>query len=513
MIKILLSSLFLAVSAFGFAQDSLFSKVYTTDHDYTVKAQTIDQYGNLAHVGLYNYDFASFAYLDSLGNVLFSKQYNWPNGPATALQFRTVKPTSDGNFITVGDFFMPDQGANVGICAKIDSTGDLIWSEIIVPANPQFFKCADVIESMEHTFWVTGHDEQTGELSVLEIDQSGTQLQSFSFKNSGFRLENKTILELDTNQLVLVGSQLEQNGSQSGHAFSIDKSGNVLWSNTHGTVHFLAAQNDSNNIWIASSYDYKMALSTIAHDGSPVHVVSTQIYLDPTEDIGFSRLRDSTLAFSHGSSMNSDLILLRANSGNSTYALRLSHPLMHGVAISPSNNGGMYWAGNGPMFGIKSLNSNNHSALIRLDSALLTMGICTTNPDPFLTSDNLMLPSDPLTLTTTAAASVNPGTLGVSDLTVNGQLGCIDFYGGLNEEDPNHLTIFPNPANTVIRLQFENASSGMIEITTMDGKVVQQSKISGNNASVSVEKLVAGTYLYRFTSSNNAISRGKLVIE
>lgn len=510
MIRIVLSAIFLTVSVIGFSQDSLYSKVYASAlHGYTIKAQTTDAIGNVAQVGVSDFDYATYTYLDSLGNVLYSKEYSWSGGPASTMQFTAVKSTSDGNFIAVGDFFMPDQGVNVGVCAKINTMGDLIWSEIIVPANPQFFKCKDVIESIENTFWVTGHDEQTGELSLLEIDQSGTQLQSYSFGQTNFRIQIKTILELDTNQLAVVGSVIDQGGNGQGYVLSIDKTGNQLWSKTYN-VNFFAAQNDTNSIWIASDYSGKMAISTVAHDGSAVGLKDYGMFLDYPENVGFSYLGDSALAFCHGSTFTSAVLVTH---GSSQEAMAIDHPLINCVAVSPTHQNGLYLGGNGPMFGVKSMNNDyNHSALIRLDSALLTNGQCTYPPQPVIPTDQALSSAD-FSVNPTTASAVNSGLLNAVDQSLNSYVGCIDFYGGLNEEDPNHLMVFPNPASTSIRLQFENASSGVMEIMTMDGKLVQQSKITANNASVSVDKLVAGTYLYRFTSSNQGVSRGKLVVE
>lgn len=510
--RTLLSILFLVVTTYSFTQDSLFSKVYTPlfNHRYEIKAQTTDRYNYVAQVGQWDSNNATFTYLDSLGNILFSKEYSWLDDPSSGMQFRKIKSTSDGNFIVVGDLFMTNPDANIGICAKIDSTGNLLWSTTIVPANPLFFICSDVIESTENTFWVSGYDQQSGGLSILEIDQNGTQLQSYSFVNTGFQLENHAILELDTNQLALVGSQLDQNNNSNGYIISLDKSGNVLWSNNYNGIHFMAAQNDTNCIWVAGSHTFSnLAISKIDFNGSLINIVDYSNFdLYYSEYFDFICLKDSTFAVCKGSIMRSYVARIRANSTDA-----ITFPIaINAVCVSPSKNDGIYLGGLGPVDGLKSNHPYYQSALVRMDSTLTVDYSCAYGPGPIDTI-NSTLTSNSLLLTATAPSSLNTTTLGVMNPTLNTQFGCVDVLAGLEEKDPNQLTISPNPATDFINIQFENATSGIIEIISMDGKLVRQAEVSGNNISVSVEKLVQGTYLYRFTSSRNIVSRGKLVIE
>ena len=509
--RTLLSTLFLVVTTFGFAQDSLFSKVYTPtmNHRYEIKAQTTDRYDYVAQVGQWDSNKATFTYLDSLGNILFSREYSWLDDPSSGMQFRKVKSTSDGNFIVVGDLFMTNPNANIGVCAKIDSTGNLLWSSVIIPANPLFFICSDVIESSENTFWVSGYDQESGEISVLEIDQNGTQLQSYSFANTGFRLENNAILELDTNQLVLAGSQLDQNNNSNGYLISLDKTGNILWSNNYNDIRFMAAQNDTHSIWVAGSHtSSNLAISKIDFNGSLFNIVDYSYFnFYYSEYFDFIRLEDSTFAVCNGAISRSYVARIRANSPDAiTFPIAIT-----AVCVSPSKNGGIYLGGLGPVFGLKSTHSYYQSALVRMDSTLIVDAWCAYEPNPINTI-NSTLTSGSLSLTTVAPSSLNTAVLGTMNHTLYTWLGCVDVLAELDEQDPNHLTIFPNPANNLISLQFENATSGVIEILTMDGKPVQQTKVSGNDATVSVDKLAAGTYLYRFTSSK-AVSRGKLIIE
>lgn len=506
--RTLLSALFLVVTTFSLAQDSLFTKVYyTQNHSYNVISQTKDEHGYIAQIGLNpNYDRPTFTYLDSLGNLLFSKQYN------SFVRFSAIKPTSDHRFIIAGETFLSSQSVTFGICIKVDSTGNVIWSKIIKPVTPISFECCDIIESTENTLWVSGQDNHTGELSILELDQNGNQLQSFSYSNPGFSLKNKSLIELDTNQLILIGSQFDQDGTPSGHILTLDKSGNALWTKTYENVQFLKAQNDSNSIWIGTTLnDDGLGISTLTTDGSPVDLALCSYFFPLNQNMGFCYLGDSLFAFYSSDVMYGSLLhLIRLN--DSTDQAILMRILS--ASIIPGKHGNFYMAGNGPIETSKSSEyMYQHAGLIRMDT-LLDAGSCSDGSLQTYPITHVSLYSDSSSvISTQSASSIDTSFLVVEDHLLQTDNGCIGVYGGLDEQDPNHLILSPNPANNLIRLQFENATSGVIGIVTMDGKLVQQSKVSCNNASISVEKLAPGTYLYQFTSSNNAVSRGKLIIE
>lgn len=78
---------------------------------------------------------------------------------------------------------------------------------------------------------------------------------------------------------------------------------------------------------------------------------------------------------------------------------------------------------------------------------------------------------------------------------------------GINELDLSNVVIYPNPANTVINLEFKNnGNEYRLEITSMDGKVCMQKSFNTNqSAQISIESLKSGLYFLKL--SNGRINK------
>ena len=77
---------------------------------------------------------------------------------------------------------------------------------------------------------------------------------------------------------------------------------------------------------------------------------------------------------------------------------------------------------------------------------------------------------------------------------------------GLAEENVNTVNVYPNPATSVLNIDSKEAISSVV-VTTTDGKVVSTT----NAASVNIESLNAGMYIYQVTSVSGKVSKGNFV--
>lgn len=80
-----------------------------------------------------------------------------------------------------------------------------------------------------------------------------------------------------------------------------------------------------------------------------------------------------------------------------------------------------------------------------------------------------------------------------------------------NEAFTNSLSIYPNPANSVLNFKSENESDLTVEITDVLGKVVLFEKTITN--SVSIEKLNTGIYFVTVKTQNGAEAKLKFIKE
>lgn len=89
-------------------------------------------------------------------------------------------------------------------------------------------------------------------------------------------------------------------------------------------------------------------------------------------------------------------------------------------------------------------------------------------------------------------------TLWIDDIRV-GQLG-------VNENSLSTVSVYPNPATTVLNIDSKEAISS-VNIMTTDGKVVS----TGTTSNINVEALNAGMYIYSVTTVSGKVETGNFV--
>lgn len=82
---------------------------------------------------------------------------------------------------------------------------------------------------------------------------------------------------------------------------------------------------------------------------------------------------------------------------------------------------------------------------------------------------------------------------------------------GIHEYSATAISVFPNPANSVLNVQMENAIE-TVEIFDMSGKVVLRSEANNNHAQINVTTLNSGIYFIK-AIANGQIATGKFVKE
>jgi hypothetical protein len=83
----------------------------------------------------------------------------------------------------------------------------------------------------------------------------------------------------------------------------------------------------------------------------------------------------------------------------------------------------------------------------------------------------------------------------------------IDHYNSGN------LSIFPNPANSVLTIKSEVNTVSLIEIFSLSGVKVMQQKINSDTQLIDISQIPSGMYIYKIFKTNNESNYGKLLIE
>lgn len=86
---------------------------------------------------------------------------------------------------------------------------------------------------------------------------------------------------------------------------------------------------------------------------------------------------------------------------------------------------------------------------------------------------------------------------------------------GITEYSQDNFKLFPNPANKLLNIQWQNSSNeeALVSITDINGKIVYVSKSRMNKSlSIDVRSLQSGLYLLNITTPNNSLVK-KIVIQ
>lgn len=77
-------------------------------------------------------------------------------------------------------------------------------------------------------------------------------------------------------------------------------------------------------------------------------------------------------------------------------------------------------------------------------------------------------------------------------------------------QPPGFLSLFPNPASDLIRLELEEANN-IIQILNMQGQEVYQTQIADKNPTIPIHNLSKGVYFIVVTNKNGKVSQGKFI--
>ena len=74
--------------------------------------------------------------------------------------------------------------------------------------------------------------------------------------------------------------------------------------------------------------------------------------------------------------------------------------------------------------------------------------------------------------------------------------------------------MYPNPANSRVTFQFENAIDGTIELYQSSGRLIHSQKVASTNTlTLDISNLSSGVYYYKVVKETQETEIGKLNIQ
>lgn len=514
--------IFLSFSTKHIAQTNIFSKVIyhlTTG----INGNSIcNAYDNSAYiVGSFDFNYPILLKIDSSANVLWSKQITTAGFNST---FNVIKPTNDSCFIIAGSLNNSFCGKQDIFLVKINAVGDTLWTREISQTDDSF--AYDIQQTADSGFVITGYiqnstaplttvfltkTDNTGTIqwnqkivvgnysnycSSVKLTNDGGYALFMSFTNNLPWEEGAAILKFTSSGLFQWGKKYDDGTTgQSNKAIDMDitASGIVCYSTNNQMVVFMKLDTTGTIISDTSYYHYVLG----AWDNQ---VVSKLI-----------KTRDGNYVFATGASNNhtNGDVMKVDTSGNVIWEHILnSDPIM----IIEAKDSGYSILSTGPLFGVRSAfpSSNDQLGIIKTDS--LGIGINCINSYPS-GSTSISLIATSISPSITSASALNyrkPITF--SNPPFISELGCVTFFGGIEENSSSSVSIFPNPSTSSFTFSgLQNEC--VIEIYDVMGKIICTTNISKEKTIIDLSKHSKGIYFYRVTGENNFIEKGKISLQ
>lgn len=83
----------------------------------------------------------------------------------------------------------------------------------------------------------------------------------------------------------------------------------------------------------------------------------------------------------------------------------------------------------------------------------------------------------------------------------------------IQKESPLKMSLFPNPANSKIKIEFPDDCEGKLNIFSINGSILKTVLIKGKVANIDINELISGTYLIIFDGNKNIQSMKLSVVK
>ncbi len=192
----------------------------------------------------------------------FGKEY----AAGTALNYRTVINTTDGNLLLIGDYNPTEFSSNALQISKVNTSGDIIWSKALNGDIQQNGMTA--VETLDGCYLVAASEyfldfstyEMNSRMVVIKVSSSGRLLWN-SYVDYGSNLIPNSLLALSDGSVVVGGTYTEPGFISNSycHLTKFDATGKITWSNLF--------DNKGYRRWVVNMFESEKGI-VMVHQGS-----------------------------------------------------------------------------------------------------------------------------------------------------------------------------------------------------------------------------------------------------
>ncbi len=477
--------------------DTLWTRMFMGSFPYNNRSEAheviITSDSGYAIVGTSN-KYVTLIKTNSVGDLQWSKSY----GGSKLDEGFSVKQTVDGGFIIAGSTESYGQGYKDVYLLKTDSNGELLWSKTYGGNRIEFANHIEI--TSDGGCILTGPTSGFGigsiydtDLFLMKTDSTGNMIWAYTYGEQEYE-EGLSVKQTIDNGYIATGyTNSFGPGLESVYLVKTDSLGSIIWSRTYG----------------GSSTEY-------GND-----VIETQN--------GYA-ITGSTRNFSQGLM---DVFLLRVDElGLGTCNQNTVNTIVTHLPWVQATGGISFSGGN---------MTSHPITIVHPDTLSYDPCMCTPPVSNFIwdATDGWVSFMDYSTWADIwewdfddgeTSNLQNPGH-GFMDntpynvcLTVSNDCGidtyCELVYGGFNSieliKNTIKLTVFPNPAQDLINVKFDNIESNALQLIIIDQsgkKVMQISEITSDFCQFNSNNLADGTYYIQLIRNNQIVAFEKLIVE
>ena len=286
--------------------------------------------------------------LDDAGNTLWTKTY----GGGENEYGYSVKQTSDGGYIIVGNTESYGAGGTDVYLIKTDSSGDTLWTRTIGGSKDDYSR--SVQQTQDGGYIIAGFTTSYGagffDVYFIKTDSSGNVSWAKTFGGTGADLAYSVQQTSDGGYIVVGGSDSYGAGEDDILIIRTDNGGNRLWMRTFGTMyndvgHSIQQTQDGGYIIAGYTEDWGVLgpgdkdVYVVKLDSTGRNTLCTRTLGGTDEDVAYSvqQTQDGDYivtgyTFSYGAG-SSDLWLIKL--GNEESGIELTET-SHKVSVSPN---------------------------------------------------------------------------------------------------------------------------------------------------------------------------------
>jgi len=484
-----------------------FSKVYSHENGYFQAGAVCTTFDNAYLIAGNGNDKNFIMKIDLTGELIWHKTID----PYSSSWYANIIALKDSTFLFVSDYYKPEANKSVILCVNLNTNGDTLWTRSYDLGTSSF--PYSVAQTFDAGFIITGSTYQNNapyrKMIILKLDSIGN-LQWSQLMVGGNNVNYGYSVKQTPDTGFIVTGFVENITPFNTHAYlmKLTPSGSISWSNSYQltSTDFNIGYDvvvTEDGFLTGMLMSDKLILMKTDFSGN---VAWVKMYnANPEFFIEFPRIKIQKMQDGGYTVSAPDALLKVDSAGNVQWVTGL---FMY-VADMVVADDGFLIVGNGPLQGVKLLYTENPQiGIIKTDTLGRNDSECLAEYTPI--DYDTVVTSNAITFTSESIGIMISTNIQLSTVAIEVETGCVAFVGAVKEDSfGNNTEIFPNPTNGILNIQITNTDylTGVEVYNTLGERVYKSVGLKTKEVKIDLSNQPNGIYFLKLTNNNKVYSR------